>query len=101
MEPLVQFVVAVAATVTAAAACFGARWMYESAKYGRASYRYLSGEPDVEGDDGLVGRLDEVEDTAEYAVDLAEGNEQDVARAHHRLDNLDVATDGGRERENT
>ena len=68
----------VAATIAAGAAL-------RAASDARASRRILTGEDAVETDDGLVGDVETLQETARAA-------EREAARAHRRLD--DVAEDG-------
>lgn len=88
MEPVLQVIIGAASITTAAGAVWAARYAKKGFIEARASHRILTGEDEVESDDGLVGRVDDLE------VDVVEV-EEDVEELEQKIP-ADVLTDGGR-----
>ncbi|MGB9987323.1 hypothetical protein [Salarchaeum japonicum] len=80
-----QYVVGVSATITAGGAAFAAGYARRGFQEARASHRLLTGDDDVETDQGVVGRLDDVEELAEET----EREVGEVKRALHQKDLLE------------
>lgn len=112
MEPLLQLLVGnLFEAVAGIAVVGGANWARQARNEARTSHRILTGEQAVEGDDGLVGRVDEVEEMAENAVDEEQLDERvddaledakvvaerEVADLRRDLPDDVLATDGGRD----
>ncbi|GGL57981.1 hypothetical protein GCM10009039_15220 [Halocalculus aciditolerans] len=96
MDAVFQVVVGASSIVTAGAAVGGARWAREAAGDARLSRRVLVGETDVESDDGLVGRVRDLEDelNAGGLDDAARvAIEQEAARLRRELVKEDVLND--------
>lgn len=75
------FVGALAGGVGATASMVAAGAALRAANDARMSRRILTGEDEVETDDGLVGEVEELRETAR-------GAEREAARAHRRLDDV-------------
>jgi hypothetical protein len=90
MEPLIQYVVAASASITALGAVGAAGYARKGFYEARASHRILTGEDDVEGDHGVVGRLDGVEDEVAAAEEEIDELRERLTRLRARLERSDV-----------
>lgn len=93
MTPLVEVVVGAASITTAAAASAAYRKVSQAADDAEKAVRLLTGEDDVDGDDGVVGRLEDVEDDVQAAQAAVEDVDSRVRQLRVQLAKRDILDD--------